>query len=586
MAFTIQDKSEATHPNLTKLYQTDLDILVAGLAGQGVKSGCAVTAQGTPDMTVAVASGTVVIAGAEVAVAAGNVTVTTAHATNPRIDLVVVNNSGTKSVTAGTAAATPLPPDIPSTSVVLAFVYVPANDTAIETAQIADKRVILTATNLTVTTKTKRIPTTLYSNTLGANGSWDVQNSDLISGVGNFVDYDDLEVVVFGRGSVSAASDVVYLLFGTGGGALDTTNANYRSVQHVSDGLNSVGNANDLPIAGVIPAATATADYVGEIRIHIRKPGASHQKVVYIANVERNGAAAQTLRHFSLHWENAGTITRIGIRTDNHATDLIASGASIQIIGYKDESVVTNIQTTGLLTPGYDGWVDAGETWTYGSADDPTYTFTISGDLTGKYSLGMKVRFSQSTGGTKYGFITKIAESGGTTTVTLYMGTDYNLENEVISSPYYSVVKAPFGFPLDPAKWTVAVTDTTQRIQTSPVSGTWYNLGSVSISIPIGIWDVEYHVKLYGTKATNSLDVLVSLSTSNNSESDGTMSVREDATTTTNLAAGVVYRRRTITLTSKTSYYLITKTGTASMINIYNLNDQMALILRAKCVYL
>lgn len=123
--------------------QTDIDALVAALAGTGVVSGCAVTAQGTPDMTVAVAAGVIRVNSLLPAVAAGNVTVTAADATNPRIDLIVANDSGTKACTAGTAAASPKAPAVPANSVLLAMVYVPAADTTMATNQITDKRCVV-----------------------------------------------------------------------------------------------------------------------------------------------------------------------------------------------------------------------------------------------------------------------------------------------------------------------------------------------------------------------------------------------------------------------------------------------------------
>jgi hypothetical protein len=101
-------------------------------------------------MTVAVALGTVMVADVPAAVTAGNVTITTAHATLPRKDLIVVSNAGVKSATAGTAATQPLKPAIPANSVVIAEVYVPAADTAINTNQITDKRVIITNPTITV----------------------------------------------------------------------------------------------------------------------------------------------------------------------------------------------------------------------------------------------------------------------------------------------------------------------------------------------------------------------------------------------------------------------------------------------------
>ncbi|MFO0773703.1 MAG: hypothetical protein U0172_03445 [Nitrospiraceae bacterium] len=140
--FTIPNLADAAFSAQAIPDKVDLDILAAGARGDGVLSGAAVTAQGSPDMTLAVAAGVVKIGDKLASVSAGNVTITTANATNPRFDLVVVNDAGTKSVTAGTAAANPAYPAIPSTSVVLAAVYVPANDTAIQSNQIVDKRVL------------------------------------------------------------------------------------------------------------------------------------------------------------------------------------------------------------------------------------------------------------------------------------------------------------------------------------------------------------------------------------------------------------------------------------------------------------
>lgn|GEM_PF-2767591 len=145
MAFTIPNVGIAGFPDQSEPDSVDIDILTAGHSMTGVVSGCAVTAQGSPDMTVAVASGTISVLGVNQAVTSGNVTIGAAHATLPRKDIVVVNSSGTKSVTAGTAASQPLKPAIPANSVVLAEIYVPALDTTINTNQITDKRVIVQA---------------------------------------------------------------------------------------------------------------------------------------------------------------------------------------------------------------------------------------------------------------------------------------------------------------------------------------------------------------------------------------------------------------------------------------------------------
>jgi hypothetical protein len=142
MAFKIPNEAQASNVNMAELDSVDFDILVAGYNSTGVISGCAVTAQSTPDMTVAVASGVVVVAGTRATVGSGSVTLTTADGSHPRFDLITVNNAGTKAVTAGTAAAEPVFPAIPANSIVLVSIYVPASDTSIESAQITDKRVI------------------------------------------------------------------------------------------------------------------------------------------------------------------------------------------------------------------------------------------------------------------------------------------------------------------------------------------------------------------------------------------------------------------------------------------------------------
>lgn len=140
--FTLPKLADVFHEHQAQVDPVDFDIILAGYMRNGVFAGCAVTAQGTPDNTVAVASGTVAIDGLGVAVTAGNLTCT-ADATNPRFYLITVNSSGTKAATAGTPAADPVFPAIPADSVALAAVYVPANDSTIESDKIVDKRVEL-----------------------------------------------------------------------------------------------------------------------------------------------------------------------------------------------------------------------------------------------------------------------------------------------------------------------------------------------------------------------------------------------------------------------------------------------------------
>ena len=142
MAFGIPNQADAGASALQSAVDAgDFDILVEAYNGDGVISGGAVTT--SCGLALAVASGVAMVNGARVTIGSGTVTISTADACNPRIDLIHVTCGGTKTVTAGTAAAVPVYPAVPANSAVLAAVFVPAADTVIATAQIIDKRVII-----------------------------------------------------------------------------------------------------------------------------------------------------------------------------------------------------------------------------------------------------------------------------------------------------------------------------------------------------------------------------------------------------------------------------------------------------------
>src|SRR6185312_13610213 len=145
MTATIPNVANATYPYQAEVDSQDIASWMAGFAGTGVSTGCSVTAQGSPNMTVAVAAGAVLVAGSSATVSSGNQTISAADSALNRFDLIVSNSSGVVSVVTGTSAAHPSFPAIPASSVVLAAVYVPANATSITASQIIDKRVVIVA---------------------------------------------------------------------------------------------------------------------------------------------------------------------------------------------------------------------------------------------------------------------------------------------------------------------------------------------------------------------------------------------------------------------------------------------------------
>ena len=105
-----------------------------------------------------------------------------------------------------------------------------------------------------------------------------------------------------------------------------------------------------------------------------------------------------------------------------------------------------NIKTTlkayfdSVYSP-QDGWVNPSETWTRTS----NVTFTVSGDKTAVYKLGLKIKWTQTT--VKYGVVLSSTYSSPNTTVTIAANTDYLLTVATISNNYWSRGATPEGFP-------------------------------------------------------------------------------------------------------------------------------------------
>jgi hypothetical protein len=243
---------------------------------------------------------------------------------------------------------------------------------------------------------------------------------------------------------------------------------------------------------------------------------------------------------------------------------------------------------------GSTGWIPAIGNWAYQSADDPTFTISITGTggifLSSFFLIGDKIRYDQS-GTTKFGIITGMTVSFPTPNVTLkvYGGTDYDLANAAISSPFFSHARSPLDFPMDPAKWSVKVTDSSRRTQTSPTASTWYNLGSISIDIPIGVWFVAWSAMLMTRRNGTAATINGTLSTANNSESNSEFTagvIGQGATSAIFTAAGHAYQRRPLTLSSKTTHYLNAMTNQTGADNIEFRNDQHPAIIEAVCAYL
>lgn len=244
-----------------------------------------------------------------------------------------------------------------------------------------------------------------------------------------------------------------------------------------------------------------------------------------------------------------------------------------------------NLTSTGTtqLNGTFDGWTGANDTWTYSSYDSTNKTgvITVPSDATTKYSVGMRVKFTNNSS-TQYGIITKVAA----TSLTVYFGTDYSLTNSAISAIYYSVHKAPFGFPLDPAKWTVSLVDNT--FNSLVLSSSWQYISPMTLAVPIGVWNLEYSIYLEVTKAaTTGISILGTLSTANSTESDTefTSYLELDGASATLALWSLVARRKAVSLSSATTYYFNIKAGTVGATGAVNPKGSTNVI-KAVCAYL
>jgi hypothetical protein len=165
MAYTVPNEASASYTDQSEIDAIDLKILSGLGVGSGVLTGCVVSAQGSPDDTVAVSAGTARINGSAVTCAGGNVNVmsgsanpdgstsSAANATYYRYDLIVLDTSDHLGVIHGVVptpawpdySVNPVFPDYTiTTQVVLAAILIPptaASITGIASGQIVSKGV-------------------------------------------------------------------------------------------------------------------------------------------------------------------------------------------------------------------------------------------------------------------------------------------------------------------------------------------------------------------------------------------------------------------------------------------------------------
>jgi len=209
------------------------------------------------------------------------------------------------------------------------------------------------------------------------------------------------------------------------------------------------------------------------------------------------------------------TVTAVSVSglTPSRAV-VTGSGGSLQTsavtsteLGYVS-GVTSAIQTQLDNLGASDAWFSAGETWSYISAN----SFSVSGDKTGKYQKGDKIKLTQTS--VKYFYVIDVAYTTSVTTITVTGGTDYTLANAAITSPYFSKAATPQGFP-DWFNYTPTMTsgDGNASIGNGTIVGrfsidgktvrfrvlftfgstTSFGSGDIRFSLPVNITTAVYH---------------------------------------------------------------------------------------------
>lgn len=120
----------------------------------GIVSGLVVTAHSTPDMAVSISTGVAWMTdGTQYAPSdIASQAVSAANSTNPRFDILYLSSEGIIAYLAGTAAATPVAPEVPSGGLLLATIRVAANQTTIKTENIVNSKKPTPAESVTIDT--------------------------------------------------------------------------------------------------------------------------------------------------------------------------------------------------------------------------------------------------------------------------------------------------------------------------------------------------------------------------------------------------------------------------------------------------
>lgn len=202
-------------------------------------------------------------------------------------------------------------------------------------------------------------------------------------------------------------------------GSAVTTSHDYK-LSAVTGTAKAVSTAGNQSVAGV-------KDFTDSIKTDTIAESTSTAGVTIDGlKIKDTGFALGSDADGDLYYRASGVLTRLG------------KGTAAQVLTMNSGATAPE---WAAASSGADGYISAGETWTYASAS----TFTVSGDVTAKYHKGTKIKWTQTS--VRYGHVASSSYSAPNTTVTIVVNDDYVIANAAISDNYYSYQDRPQGFP-------------------------------------------------------------------------------------------------------------------------------------------
>jgi hypothetical protein len=233
----------------------------------------------------------------------------------------------------------------------------------------------------------------------------------------------------------------------------------------------------------------------------------------------------------------------------SYASQSLAGTESTLVSAYSFDGVITDLNTTNANN------LTANNSAVATSTDSP---------FADAVSAGLQ----------EYAIITKVAYSTNTTvTVQVPEGCAIPTSGG-ISASYYSMQRSPFGMPVSTDRWMITAVNKAGG-NTSVAGGNWTNISSFNILVPTGSWNLAYKVSIYVGSATGGVNTMTTLSTANNTESNGKFTLRtENQGGTQGATSAHSMYPEPVTVSSATTYYLNSNHGVVASTPIYNFGDR------------